>query len=168
MPLTPTGKVKVSAVLMLPGTLPSGHREESKGEELKLESKLKAQERITMEVKCEGGLQCTVSQVGRWNQPWPLTRAISQAEPQPCRQGLEPHPERGLFCDALVPNWEVERQTEKGQGGRIGNKEGKATIGSAETWWNGCQHGGWVWWGLHRHVFRNTTPCVGVCPSSGK
>lgn len=36
-------------------------QEESKREELKLESKLKAQERITMEVKCEGGLQCTVS-----------------------------------------------------------------------------------------------------------
>lgn len=59
-------------------TLPSGHgRTERK--ELKVESKLKAQERTTVEVKCKGGLQCTVSQVGWWNQPWPpKRRAISQ------------------------------------------------------------------------------------------
>ena len=39
----------------------------------------------------------------------------AKAKSQPLRQGAEACPGRGLFGDAVVPNWEVEIATEKGK-----------------------------------------------------
>ena len=39
----------------------------------------------------------------------------AKGKSQPLRQGAEPCPERGLFADAVEPNWDVEIPTEKGK-----------------------------------------------------
>lgn len=50
----------------------------------------------------------------------------AKAKSQPLRRGVEPCPERGLFCHALGPNSGVGGQTERGrEEGKGNNKEGR-------------------------------------------
>ena len=57
----------------------------------------------------------------------------AKAKSQPLRQGAEPCPERGLFADAVEPNWDVEIPTEKGKEEEQGTRKVGQPSGSTET-----------------------------------
>ena len=48
----------------------------------------------------------------------------AKAKSQPLRRGVEPCPERGLFCHALGPNWGVGGHTERGKEEEKGTRKG--------------------------------------------